>query len=72
MDPLSEYPKLGHYERQIVPDLELEVKVALIKVAGKWAIELQKSNSSLTPNDLVQSFRDVYSSLVLTFLMPKK
>ena len=48
--------------------LESAVKVALIKVAGKWATELQKSNPDLKSSDLVQSFRDVYSTLVSMFL----
>jgi hypothetical protein len=66
------YPKLDYPEKQVVIEVKPEVEVALIEVAGKWAIELQKSNSNLTPDDLVQSFRDVYSSLILMFLMPEK
>jgi hypothetical protein len=50
--------------------LEPSVKLALIDVAGTWAVEMNKSKPELTANDLANSFRDAYSALALIFLMP--
>lgn len=71
MDPISQSLNQDYYERQKTTKLEPDVKVALIEVAGKWAMELNKSKPDLTANDLVKSFRDAYSSLILIFLIPE-
>ena len=51
--------------------LEPEIEIALINVAGTWAMELNRSNPGCSASDLVKSFREAYSSLVLNFLMPE-
>ena len=70
-DTIGQSIKKDPFEIQKPIKLEPGVKVALIDVAGSFAIEMNKSNPDLTTDDLVKSFRDAYSSLSVIFLMPE-
>lgn len=71
MDPLGKFPVQDYRKEHHNIHIEPEVKVALIEVAGRWAMELNKANPDVAPNDLLKSFRDAYNSLVITFLVPE-
>ena len=71
MDPIAKSFNRDYRKDQSNVKIEPCIEVALIEVAGKWAIELNRSNPNLSGADLVTSFRDVYNSLVLAFLTPE-
>jgi hypothetical protein len=71
MDPMGRSFDQDYRKISKTIKLEPEIEIALIKVAGTWAMELNRSNPNFSANDLVKSFREAYSSLVLNFLMPE-
>ena len=70
-DLLSGYQAKDNPDNNHSTGLPPEVRVALINVAGALTVELHRSNSNPTSDDLVGSFKDVYNSLVMLFLTPQ-
>jgi len=66
-DPFKRDP----FEGQKPIKLDPGIKSALIEVAGQFAVEMNKSKTDLTSEDLIKTFRDLYSSLAIIFLMPE-